>query len=105
MQHRMRLTAYEDHATTTSRELECLRHENAILHSSACPPSEQDCELQVAYRRPSEAEHGWNYTRKLLDINREEVNVHTHGIINLEHAIEKQDAELEERAETIANLE
>jgi hypothetical protein len=33
------------------------------------------------------------------------VDVHTHGIINLELAIEKQDAKLEERAETIANLE
>jgi hypothetical protein len=105
MQQRMHLTAYDDHATTTSRELESLRHENAILRSSACPPSEQDCELQVAYRRLSEAEHGWNYTRKLLDITREEVDVHTHGIINLELAIEKQDAKLEERAETIANLE
>jgi hypothetical protein len=41
--------AYEDHATATSRELERLRHENAVLRSSALPLSEQDRELQVAY--------------------------------------------------------
>jgi hypothetical protein len=32
------------------------------------------------------------------------VDVHTHRIIHLEHAIEAQDTELEERAETITNL-
>jgi hypothetical protein len=57
------------------------------------------------YRCLSEAEHGWNYTRQLLDITREEVDVSTHGIIHLEHAIETQDAKLEERAEAITNLE
>jgi hypothetical protein len=41
----------------------------------------------------------------LLDITREEVETHTHWIIHLEHHVEVQDAELEERAETIANLE
>jgi hypothetical protein len=41
----------------------------------------------------------------LLDITREEVETRTHGIIHLEHQVEVQDAELEERAETIANLE
>jgi hypothetical protein len=41
----------------------------------------------------------------LLDITREEVDIHTHGIIHLEHHVEVQDAELEERAEMIANLE
>jgi hypothetical protein len=35
----------------------------------------------------------------------EEVETCTHGIIHLEHHVEVQDAELEERAETIANLE
>jgi hypothetical protein len=40
----------------------------------------------------------------LLDITREEVDTHTHGIIHLEHHVETQDAKLEERAETIANL-
>jgi hypothetical protein len=41
----------------------------------------------------------------LLDITREEVETRTHGIIHLEHHVEVQDTELEERAETIANLE
>jgi hypothetical protein len=41
----------------------------------------------------------------LLDITREEVETRTHGIIHLEHHMEVQDTELEERAETIANLE
>jgi hypothetical protein len=40
-----------------------------------------------------------------LDITREEVETRTHGIIHLEHHVEVQDAELEERAEMIANLE
>jgi hypothetical protein len=33
------------------------------------------------------------------------VETRTHGIIHLEHHVEVQDAVLEERAETIANLE
>jgi hypothetical protein len=33
------------------------------------------------------------------------VDVCTHGIIHLEHAVEAQDVELEERVEIIANLE
>jgi hypothetical protein len=41
----------------------------------------------------------------LLDITREEVETRTHGMIHLEHHVEVQDVELEERAETIANLE
>jgi hypothetical protein len=92
MQQRMRQTAYEEHTTATSRELERLRHENTILHSSACPPLEQDRELQVAYRRLSGAEHGWNYTRQLLDNTCEEVDVRTHRIIHLEHAVEAQES-------------
>jgi hypothetical protein len=36
---------------------------------------------------------------------REEVETRTHGIIHLEHHMEVQDTELEERAEMIANLE
>jgi hypothetical protein len=40
----------------------------------------------------------------LLDIVREEVDICTHGIIHLEHHVEAQDAEVEERAEMIANL-
>ncbi len=88
MQQRMRLTAYEEHTTATSRELERLRHENAILRSGARPPSEQDHELQEVYRRLSNTEHGWNHTRMLLDITHEEVDIHTHGIIHLEHHVE-----------------
>jgi hypothetical protein len=41
----------------------------------------------------------------LLDITREEVDVRTRGIVHLENRVETQDAELEERAEMIANLE
>jgi hypothetical protein len=41
----------------------------------------------------------------LLDITREEVETHTYGIIHLEHHVEVQDAKLEEREKTIANLE
>jgi hypothetical protein len=88
MQQRMRLIAYKEHTTAASRELERLRHENAILHSSALPPSEQDRELQVIYCRLSEVEHGWNHTRMLLDITREEVDTRTHQIIHLEHHVE-----------------
>jgi hypothetical protein len=41
----------------------------------------------------------------LLDITHEEVETRTRGIIHLEHHMEVQDAELEERAQMIANLE
>jgi hypothetical protein len=41
----------------------------------------------------------------LLDITREEVETSTHRIIHLAHHMELQDAELEERAEIITNLE
>jgi hypothetical protein len=41
----------------------------------------------------------------LLDITREEVETRTQGIIHLEHHVEVQDAELEEMAEMIADLE
>jgi uncharacterized coiled-coil DUF342 family protein len=99
------LTAYEKLTTATSAEMEKLRHENAVLHSSALSPSKQDRELQVAFRRLSETERGWNYTLMLLNITREEVNIHTHGIVHLEHHMESQDVELEERAETITDLE
>jgi hypothetical protein len=37
------------------------------------PLSEQDCELQEVYCHLSGVEHGWNYTRMLLDITCEEV--------------------------------
>jgi hypothetical protein len=101
----MHLTAYKESATTATRELERLRHENAILRSGARPPSEQDCELQEVYHCLSNAEYGWNHTRMLLDITCKEVDIRTHGIIHLEHHVEAQDTELEERAEVIANLQ
>jgi hypothetical protein len=105
MQQRMRLISYEENATATARELERLRHENAVLRSSALTPSEQDRELQVAYRHLSEAERGLSYTHMLLNITQEVVDICTHGIIHLKHAYEAQGVELEERVEMIANLE
>jgi predicted RNase H-like nuclease (RuvC/YqgF family) len=105
MQQRTRLLAYEESATATTAEIERLRHENAILHSGVRSPSEQVRELKAVYRRLSNAEHGWNHTRLLLDITREEVEIRTHEIIHLEHHVETQNTVLEARAETIANLE
>jgi hypothetical protein len=84
----MRLTAYKESATAATCEIERLSHENAILRSGACPPLEQDHELQEVYCRLSNAEHGWNHTRMLLDISHEEVETRTHGIIHLEHHVE-----------------
>jgi hypothetical protein len=100
----MRLTAYEESATTAAREIERLRHKNTILRRGARLPSEMDRELQEVYRRLSDTEHGWNHTRMLLNITREEVDIRTHGIVHLENHVETQDAELEERAERIADL-
>jgi hypothetical protein len=45
MQQHTRLMAYKESATAATREIERLRHENAILHSGAHPSSEQDREL------------------------------------------------------------
>jgi hypothetical protein len=69
------------------------------------PPSDQDRELQIAYRRLSEAEHEWHYFHQQLDAAREMLDVRMHMIIHLEHHVEQQDLELEQRAATIANLE
>jgi hypothetical protein len=96
--------AYEESATATAREIERLRHENAILRSGARPPSELHHELQEVYHCLSGTEHGWNYTRMLLNIAHEDVDIRTHGIIHLEHHMEMQEAELEERKEMIADL-
>jgi uncharacterized protein (DUF3084 family) len=65
----------------------------------------QDHELQVTYRRLSEAEHGWHYFRQQLDAAREMLDERTHAIIHLEHHIEQQDLDLEQRAAMIADLE
>jgi hypothetical protein len=45
MQQRTRLTEYQESATAATHKIERRRHENAILHSDACPPSEQDREV------------------------------------------------------------
>jgi hypothetical protein len=87
VQQYMLLIAYEERTTATSSELERLRHENVVLDSSVLSPSGQDHELQVAYRRLSEAERVWNYPRTLLNITREEVDIRTHGIFHLEHTV------------------
>ncbi len=105
MQQRTRLLEYKESATAATAEIKRLRHENAILRSGVRPPSEQDRELKEVYRRLSNAEHGWNHTCMLLDITHEEVETRTHGIIHLEHHVEVQDTEREERARTIAKLE
>jgi hypothetical protein len=99
------LMAYEEIATATMCEIQMLRHENVIIRSGAHPPSELDCDLQEIYRDLSDTKNGWNYTCILPDITHEEVDIRTHGIIHLEHHVERQDAELEERAEVIADLE
>jgi hypothetical protein len=88
MQQRTRLTVYEESATATAWELERLRPENAILRNGACAPLEQDHELQEVYRCLSNTEHGWNYTRMLLNIIREGVETRTHVILHLEHHVE-----------------
>jgi hypothetical protein len=47
-----------------------------------------DHELQEVYCRLSDAKHGWNYTRMLLDIAGEEMDIRTHGIVHLENHVE-----------------
>jgi hypothetical protein len=93
------------HSSLLEQHVEELRRANAILRSGAPPPLDQDHELQVAYRRLSEAEHGWHYFRQQLDAAREMLDEHTHAIIHLEHHIEQEDLDLELRAVMIADLE
>jgi hypothetical protein len=93
------------HSSSLEQHVEELRCANAILRSGTPPPSDQDHELQIAYRRLSEAEHGWHYFHQQLDAAREMLDVRTHAIIHLEHHVEQQDLELEQRAATIADLE
>jgi hypothetical protein len=66
-----------------------LRRENAILRSGTFPPSDQDRELQVMYRRLSEAKHRGHYFRQQLDVTREVLDDRTHVIIHLENHIEQ----------------
>jgi hypothetical protein len=93
------------HSGSIEQHIEELRRANAILCSSTPPPSDQDHELHVTYRRLSEAEHEWHYFRQQLDAAREMLGECTDAIIHLEHHIEQQDLELEERVAMIANLE
>jgi hypothetical protein len=57
------------------------------------------------YRRLCEAEHGWHYSRQQLEVARVMVDERTHAIIHLEHHVEQQYLDLEERAAMIATLE
>jgi hypothetical protein len=57
------------------------------------------------YRCLSEAEHGWHYFCQQLDAAREMLDERTHTIIHLEHHVEQQDIDLEQRAATNADLE
>jgi hypothetical protein len=84
--------------------MERLGQENTILHHGTRESTETDLELQVTYHCLSESEHGWKFTHPQLDLACEEVDTHTHVIMHLENAIDMQDAEREEGAETIANL-
>jgi hypothetical protein len=93
------------HSSSLEQHVEELRHANTILRSGAPPPSDQDHELQVAYRCLSEAEHGWHYFRQQLDAAREMLDERTHAIIHLEHHVEQWDLDLEQRVATIADLE
>jgi hypothetical protein len=93
------------HSSLLKQHIEELRCANTILRSGTPPPSDQDRELQIAYHRLNEAKHGWHYFRQQLDAAREMLDVLTHVIIHLEHHIEQQDLELEQRAAMIADLE
>jgi hypothetical protein len=93
------------HSSSLEQNVEELRRANTILRSGMPPPSDQDRELQVAYRRLSEAENGWHYFRQQLDAAREVLDERTHAIIHIKHHVEQQDLELEERATMIADLE
>jgi hypothetical protein len=44
--------------------MERLEHENAILHHGTRESTEMDLELQTAYHRLTEVDHGWNFTRR-----------------------------------------
>jgi hypothetical protein len=56
------LATYDVHLSDISRELAQLKNENDLLHGGIVTPLDQDCELAVAYRCLSEAEHRWIYT-------------------------------------------
>jgi hypothetical protein len=93
------------HSSSLEQHVEELRRANTILRSGMPPPSDQDRELHVAYSRLSKAEHGWHYFRQQLDAAREMLDERMHTIIHLEHHVEQQDLDLEQRAAMIADLE
>jgi hypothetical protein len=93
------------HSGSLEQHIEELRHANVILRSSTPPPSYQDHQFQVVYHRLSEAEHRWHYFRQQLDAACEMLDERTHAIIHLEHHVEQQGLEVEERVAMIANLE
>jgi hypothetical protein len=77
------------HSSSLEQHVEELRCANAILRSGTPLPSDQDCELQVAYRRLSEAENGWHYCHQQLDAACDMLDERTHVITHLEHHIEQ----------------
>jgi hypothetical protein len=76
------------HSSSLEQHVEELRRADTILRSGTPPPSDQDCELQVAYRRLSEVEHRWHYFHQQLDAAREMLDECTDTIIHLEHHVE-----------------
>jgi hypothetical protein len=76
------------HLGSLEQHVEKLRSANAILRNGMPPPSDQDRELQVAYCRLNEAEHGWHYFRQQLDAAHEMLDERTHAIIHLKHHVE-----------------
>jgi hypothetical protein len=57
IRQRLRMDAYEERHITISHELAHLKSENDLFRGGTVPPSDQDQELKVAYRRLSEAKH------------------------------------------------
>jgi hypothetical protein len=104
IEQRAHVNAFAEHATLTSHVMKRFECENALLRHGTCESMEKDLELHITYRYLSKAEHRLNYTQQQIDLDREEVDTHTHTIVHLENAIETQDAKLKERAEIITNL-
>jgi hypothetical protein len=88
IQQRLSMAAYDECYIAISRELAQLKCENDLLHGGIIPPSDQDRELKVMYRRLSEAEHMWHYIHQQQDAFCELVDKCTHAIVHLEHTNE-----------------
>jgi hypothetical protein len=89
IQQRLCMASYEELHIAISRELTQLKCENDLLYGGTVPPSDQDQELKVMYRRLSEAEHAWHYIRQQLDVSHELVDECTDAIVHLEHTNEQ----------------